>query len=504
VSAFDRVLAVDIGTSSVRASVFDPQGAVTARAQIGYPTSRPAPYREEQDPDLVRRETYRAIAECLAGAGADRPRIGALAFSSQLYSLIALDAGDRPLTPSWTWADGRAEPQADALRGTPEAAALYRATGCPIDSMFPLAKLKWMGDEQPEVFRQARRFASIKEYAVAPLLGEWVVDHSVASATGLFDIHAHRWDPDALAVAGIGEAQLAEPLSGLSALPLRAGSPLSGCGLADGVQVFLGGGDGPLANLGSGASSAGAINIDLGTSGAVRRLSDRPRLDPQARTWCFCLTEDLWVQGGIVTNVGNAYQWLGDDVVGAAGGDRGQAYDLLNSLADRVAPGAQGLSVVPYLRKVRSPYWDGRLKGAMYGLTADHSLAHMARALLEAIAFDLRTIVGLIETDGPTAQRLFLTGGLCRSPVLPQLLANVLGRELFVPAQGEGSLAGAAICALRGFGRIDGLRFAGAPAQGTVHTPDPESERAYAGIYRRHERLVAMLQRFESEQAAVQ
>jgi len=321
---------------------------------------------------------------------------------------------------------------------------------------------------------------------------DWVVDHSMTSATGLFDVHRRRWHSEALAAVSVTESRLSRPVSGAEGFRLVAGSPLAGRGLPDGVQVFLGGGDGPLANLGSGASAPGAVNVDLGTSGAVRCTVTRPIVDAAGSLWCYCLTEDLWTLGGIITNVGNAYQWLADNIVGAGGGAC-DAYELLNRLAADIEPGSGGLFFLPYLRKVRSPYWDGRLKGAVYGLTADHNVGHMARAMLESIAFDLRSIIALMRHESAVADRVVLTGGLARSPILPQLLADVLGEEVFAPDNAEGSIAGAAILGLKGLGAIDGVDFVGKAHPGRTFTPRPPTRDCYDHTYRKYLRLVDAL-----------
>ena len=492
------VLAVDIGTSSVRTMVFDATGQIRARSQIPYATLRPAPYREEQDPDLIRAETWRAMADCLAQPGATPGRVRAISFSSQLYGLIALDDADRPLTRNIMWSDGRAEPQAARLKAEGAQARLYPVTGCPMNSIYPIAKLAWLAEAAPDIFRRARRFVSIKEYVTAPLVDAWVVDHSLASATGLFDIHRRRWLAEALAAAGIAGSRLSTPVSGVEGLRLVAGSPLAGLGLSDDVRVFPGGGDGPLANLGSGAGAVGAVNVDLGTSGAVRSTQNRPTLDAEGRLWCYCLSDEFWTLGGIVSNVGNAYQWLGTHIVGVEGATC-DAYALMNRLAAKIAPGAGDLYFLPYLRKARSPYWDDRLKGVIYGLTADHGAGHIARAMLEAIAFDLRSIVALMRQAGPASRRLVLTGGLSRSPLLPQLMADVLDDEDFAPDNAEGSLAGAAILGLRGLGLVEGLDFTGGARPGRSFTPQPALRAQHDRAHRNYLRLVEAMRSLELE-----
>jgi gluconokinase len=495
-----RVLAVDIGTSSVRAMVFDATGKISARARICYGTVRPAPYFEEQDPDLVRDEVFRAIALCLAEPGADPGSIDAIAFSSQFYSLIAVDAEDRPLTWNILWSDGRAERQAAALKAAHGPLGLYSRTGCQMNSIYPLAKIVWLREVMPDLFARAARFVSIKEYVTRPLIDAWAVDHSMASTTGLFDIRTHDWDTAALSAAGIERAQLSRPVSGLAAFPLCAGSPLRDCGLRNDVKVFLGAGDGPLANLGSGASAIGAVNIDLGTSGAARCIVDAATTDADANLWCFCLTDRLWAYGGIVTNVGNAYQWLASHFGSAAGVSDDEAFAAMDRHAAAVAPGSDGVYMLPYLRKARAPHWDGRLKATIYGLTADHGVGHMARALLEAVAYDLRTIIAIMARRVTIHSPIVLTGGLSRSPIMGQLLADVLRLPVETPASGEGSIAGAAILALAGLGAVDRFAFAGGTPRGRLFEPAAAAADRYDRGYRGYTRLVETIRTLELEE----
>lgn len=486
-------LAIDIGTSSVRAMAFDITGDIKGRVQINYPSIRPHPYYEEQDPSLVKAETYSAIRRLLASGSIDPGRIGCIAFSSQMYGIIALDGKGIPLTKNILWSDGRAESQAELMKNTKGAMWLYPHTGCPMNSIYPIAKIAWIRDEAPELFKQAKRFVSIKEFVTQPLIGEWAVDYSMASASGMFDIKGHCWHAPALDAAGIESGQLSRPVSGTRSFPLAPDSPLTGLGLPDETVVFLGAGDGPLANIGSGASETGAINIDLGTSGAARCIADAPVTDDEAGLWCFCLSDSLWAYGGIVTNVGNAYQWLASSIAESAKLTIEEAYSMLNQRVAETPAGSEGLLFMPYLRKARSPYWDDRLRGTMYGLTADHGFGHMARALLEAVAYDLKTIIGLMDKKIVTHPHIVLTGGLSRSPVIPQLLADVLGREIRVPQQSEGSIAGAAILGFSGLNMLKGLTFKQGPSAYTSILPNPGSKQLYDGCYRNYVRLVEAL-----------
>jgi gluconokinase len=236
--------------------------------------------------------------------------------------------------------------------------------------------------------------------------------------------------------------------------------------------------------------------VDLGTSGAARAIADQAVTDETASLWCFCLTESLWAYGGIVTNVGNSYQWLGERLL-APGKPLGEGYELMNRLAAEAAPGSDGLLFMPYLRKARSPYWDGRLKGTIYGLNADHGPGQVARALLEAVAYDLRAILALMAERIETESHIVFTGGLARSPILPQLLADVLGREVRAPEDQEGSVTGAAIMALRGIGAIPDLRFQGGPRPYRSWRPDPGIAAGYDRSYARYAKLVAAMREID-------
>lgn len=488
-----QILAVDIGTTSVRAFVFDAEGTILGKAQVAYPTKRPKPYFEEQDPDLVKASTFAAIRSLFESGQAKPESIRGISFSSQMYSLIALDEAGMPLTNSILWSDGRAERQALRLKEAFGPLGLYRFTGCPMNSIYPIAKIAWLREEEPLVFRHAARFVSIKEYVAKDIIGRWAVDYSMASASGLFDVAAHRWHGPALEAVGIAEANLSTPVSGTCTFTLIDNSPLADLGLSKVLPIFLGAGDGPLANLGSGAVEVGAINIDLGTSGAARCTTGAAVVDETASLWCFCLDETRWAYGGIVTNVGNAYQWLASSVAEVSGMSPEAAFEFLNAKAKAIEPGSKGLLFMPYLRKARSPYWDDSLKGTMYGLTPDHGFGHMARALLEAVAYDLKTIIELMDRRGPTLAHIVLTGGLSRSLVVPDILADVLGREIRIPSQNEGSIAGAAILGFMGLGME--AWFGDGNAGASVY-PDRGRSAIYAEHYRNYTALVERLRGF--------
>jgi len=497
----DRVMAVDIGTSSVRCMLFAPDGTVHARSQIKYSTIKPQPYFEEQDPDQVRADAFAAIAECLRQPSAFPQRIAAIAFSSQMYSIFPVNVDGKPLYQSILWSDGRAEKQAENLKSLPAAGELYRITGCPANSIYPLAKILWLRENESAVYEKAARFISIKEYITERLTMEWAVDYSMMSATGMCDIANHCWNEKALELAGLSAEKLSRPVSADEVLPFKNTALLRQWNLPEDVLVFSGGGDGPLANLGSGAAEPGSVNIDLGTSGAARVAVDKPVNGEAGGLWCYCLTQQRWTLGGILTNVGNAYQWLCENISGFSSGAQTEAeMEKLDLEIKKHPPGADGVAFMPYLRKPRSPWWDSSLKGCIIGLRSDHNIGHIARALFESIAFDAKIIIEAMALHSSIKKEIVVTGGFTKNIFMTQMLSDILGRELIVPENTEGSIAGAALIALKGSGLTEKHAFTATAKQQTVFYPDREKTERYAKLYSNYIKTVAAFQDYWRQQ----
>ena len=181
---------VDIGTTSTKVAVFDSFGKVKGRHAVGYPLHTSALGAAEQDPDTIYAAALESIRGAIATSGVTPDRIRCVGFSSALHSLIAVNAEGRPLTPSITWADTRAVGWADKILGEMDGRQIYRRTGTPIHPMSPLCKLVWLRHERPDIFAAADRFVGVKEYVFFRLFGQWVIDYSIASATGLFNLAA--------------------------------------------------------------------------------------------------------------------------------------------------------------------------------------------------------------------------------------------------------------------------------------------------------------------------
>jgi gluconokinase len=474
------VLALDVGTTSTKAVLFDVAGAVVASSTHEYPLVAPRPGWAVQDPDLIVTAALDAIGVVAAAARGRQVAVVGLAVSTMMHSLLALDARHRPLTPSLTWADGRAASQAERLRADPAGRRLAHRSGTPVHPMSPLLKLIWFREEQPETFAAARYWVGIKEYVLLRLCGGGLqVDRSVASATGLYDVLAGDWDGDALRLAGVRRDQLATLVACTDQAGTITAAVAGRTGLPAGTPVIAGASDGALASVGVGAVSHGTVACSIGTSGALRSTVDRPAVDPSGRVFCYALDDTHWIVGGATNNGGNVLRWMHSALapeLPAESADR-----TLVELAGQAPPGSAGLLMLPYLAGERAPHWRGNPRGVYFGLTHQHRREHLVRAGLEAVCLQLALVLRAMGDAGFEANAVRATGGFARSPLWRQMLADALGRPIGFPRTHEGSALGAAIVGMRALGIVDSLDIA-ADLVPVVQTESPTSA---ADVYAR-------------------
>ena len=481
------ILGVDLGTTSTKAVLFDREGRACGSHYVEYPLYTTSSGAAEQDPDQILEAALSAIENAIKANGASG-KVAAVCFSVAHHGVMALDANHKPLTRLMTWADTRCIAQADALKASPEAMALYQATGTPLHPMSLVAKIAWLRDESPALFSQTALFAAAKEYLLFHLFGTWVIDHSIASATGLFNIHTLDWEKAALDWAGITASHLPTPvttdyvLSGLN--PAMA----ERLGLAPDTPFVIGAGDGVLSNLGLDVIEPGVVGVSIGTSGAVRTTAQSPKPEPMGRLFCYILDEKHWTIGGAASSGGVILRWARDqlceaDIAEAA--RRGcDPYEIICERAAHIAPGADGLLFLPYLSGERAPLWDAMARGSFIGLSLSHSKDHLVRAVMEGILFNLRAILVLVENLMGPSTKIQASGGFARSPLWRQMMADVFNRPVFVPDSFESPCLGAAVIAMRRLGWIDDItavnRFVGS---GIEHQPNPEAAKVYDQMF---------------------
>ncbi|MFR9728993.1 gluconokinase [Saccharopolyspora sp. MS10] len=464
------VLGIDLGTTATKVVAATVEAEVLHQTERGYPLRTEEPGEATQDPVTVRDAAVEALAECAAWARERGHEVRALSFSTAMHTVLGLDSAGNPVTPSYNWADTRAAPVAERLRGSggldERAAALHRATGTPVHTQSVMVKLAWLG-EQDGAASGVRRWCALKDFVFGAFTGEFVTDHSLASGSGLQDMRTLEWYSPALEVAGVRAEQLPALLAPTEVLPLTAGMA-ERTGLPRGLPVVLGGGDGPLANLGVGAVVPGVAALSLGTSGALRVLREEPGVDERCRTFSYALADGLWVIGGAVSNGAVVGQWAAD----AFGVEVGPLLDE----ALRVPAGADGLLALPYLLGERAPWWEAGLTGAFVGLRKAHGRAEMTRAVVEGVAQQLALVKDAVHDAGAEVRAVRATGGGFRSEVWAATVSAALDMPLELAESSGGSGLGAVLLGWRALGEFDSLEAAGdlVRPDRTV-TPDPDA-----------------------------
>ncbi|PWR06236.1 carbohydrate kinase [Micromonospora acroterricola] len=471
------VIGVDIGTTSTKAVAYDTGGRQFASHSVGYPLHDPQPGYAEQDPQVI----LDAVLESIRAVVAETAEpVAGLSFGSAMHSLIGLSAEGSPLTPSVTWADSRATRQAERLMAVPSGLALHRRTGTPMHPMSPLPKLLWFAEQEPKLFERVAHWVGIKEWVLLRLCDVLVTDHSIASSTGLMDIHRLEWDSEALTIAGITQEQLPHLVSTTAVLPGLTAAAAVATGLPQRTPVVVGAGDGPLANLGLGAVHPGMVACSIGTSGAMRVMVERPGVDPLGGVFCYALTEDRWAVGGAINNGGIVLRWAGE----ALAPDLGEHSEAeLVALAARAPVGSGGLIMLPYLHSERAPHWSALPRGAYVGLTHGHRREHLVRAALEGVCQQLALVLASVRAAGNEVREIRAGGGFARSGLWRQMLADVLGLPVSFPAGREGSSFGAALLGMQALGLIPSIDVAAdlVRIEETVR-PDAAAAATYASL----------------------
>ncbi|CEG29068.1 gluconokinase [Bacillus sp. B-jedd] len=452
------VIGLDIGTTSTKASIFAKTGRFIASAAVGYPIIHPQPDWAEQDPDAIYSAVLESVRSAIISAKIDAGELLGIGISSAMHSIMAVDENGKPLTNSIIWADNRSWKYAEELKAQPLGTEIYLKTGTPIHPMSPLSKLLWMKNEQPELFSKTHKWISIKEYITWKWFGEYFVDYSIASATGLFNLRYLDWDEQVLELLGLHRDKFSKPVPTTAINRNMDGDAATAMGIPADLPVVAGASDGVLANLGAGAISEGEYSVTIGTSGAIRTVVSGPTLDPLGRTFCYYLADRKWVIGGPVNNGGIALRWFKDQFCLQEDSSAAEpTFDLMIEEASRVPAGAGGLLFLPYLSGERAPLWNANTRGAFFGISLTHRREHFIRAVLEGVIYAVYSVGVILEEIAGPGKELHVSGGFARSEVWRQILADIFGKTVEVPESHESSGFGAAVMALHALGHIGSL-----------------------------------------------
>ncbi len=481
------IIAVDIGTTSTEAILYQEGQGIKDSFSIGYQTYYPKPGMVEQDAEEILKAVVEVLRQLIEKTKVPAKNVAGIVFGGIWQSILAVSKEGTPLTPAMTWADSRSIKQSQQLRVKLEPEEFRQRTGCGIHPMYFLPKLAWLQEKAPEIVAETHKFISIKEYVLYHLFGEFVVDKSIASGTGIWRISTMDWDDEVLQVVKLGRekfSRVVEPTTILSGLKTDYADRI---GLLPGTPGVVGAADGALSHLGSVGLADDKMSLTVGTGAAVRRLVLQPLVKPKSEAWCYYCLEGTWLLGGIIQDAGNVIKWFVDNVIAqeTAGEDD---FERMNRYAAACSPGADGLIFLPFLGGERCPRNNPFACGVIYGLTFSHEKKHMARALIEGIAYRLYSVYQmLLEKNEP---ELVVAGGLLKSEVGLQITADFFGKNLWIPKIQAASAWGGVLVALRALGIIEKRE----DITGWVHTagkkePNKKNHELYQMLYGLYEAL---------------
>lgn len=493
------IIGADIGTTGCRAVIYRLDGTALANETEEYPLYTPHPDWAEQDPEQIYQAFIQVVRRAMAASGLMPADIAGLCLSTVFHSLIPVDEKCQPLYRMLTWADNRSQPYTEMLKRDYDAQDIYRRTACPVHPMYPLSRILWFRQERPDIFRAAAKFISIKEYILYRLCGHFLVDRSVASGTGLYNHQKLIWDAQLLAVLDLTADRLSPVYPTTHVENNLTPAAAASLGLSADTPVVLGAGDGVLSCVGAGAVNPGQLTAMIGTSGAVRVVTDRPQVDAKGRTWCYNLTDQYWVLGGAINNGGIAFRWARDKfapteqyVAEKLGLD---TYDILSRYAEQKPAGSDGLIMLPFFTGERAPYWNANARGVLFGLNLNHGKRHLIRATLEGIVYRMYSIFTALEEVAGQAYEIRASGSFTRSRLWVQIMADVFGRVINVPGEPEGSAFGAAILGMYALGILGDIKQVGNFINIKEHyQPNMENHQRYQRLYAIYERIYWHLQ----------
>ena len=363
-----------------------------------------------------------------------------------------LDEQGSVVRPALIWCDVRTEKQCRDLTAKIGRERLIQLTCNPALANFTLTKLLWVRENEPENWKRVRSVMLPKDYVRFRLTGERATDMADASGTLLLDVAHRRWSREMLQAAGIDERLLPSLHESPDVCGKISGDGAAATGLRVGTPVVAGAGDQAAGATGMGIVAAGTVSATIGTSGVVFAATDRPALDPRGRVHTFChAIPGRWHVMGVTQAAGLSLRWFRDTFATNSSGAR-ESYDQLTAEAAKIPAGSDGLLWTPYLMGERTPHLDSNARGALVGLTASHTRAHVVRAILEGVAFSLRDTFTLFREMNVPVTTIRLGGGGARSPLWRQIQADVYGHAVEIVEAEEGAAYGAAILAGVGAG----------------------------------------------------
>ena len=482
--AGDMLLGIDIGTSGCKLALFLPDGQVVCKHAEQYPVRYPSPRLVEQDPDEWWVAVCRGTSRMILINDIDASHIAGIGVSGQSWSAIAVDARGSVLAPNPIWMDTRSDAICRRLSASVGADKIFKISGNPLKAQYTTGKIIWLKEHMPDVYKRTSKILQSNSYIVFRLTGAFSQDASQGYGLHCFDMKRRRWDGAMCAELGLRCSLLPEIVDCHEIVGRVAGSAARQTGLKEGTPVVAGGLDAACGTLGVGVIHAGQTQEQGGQAGGMSICIEEYCADERL-ILSFHVVPGRWLLQGGTTGGGGTMRWFNEQL-----GFEERLKEkktgipslaLLDELAKRVGAGSEGVVFLPYMAGERSPIWDAKAKGVFFGLDYAKTRAHMARAVMEGVAYSLRHNLEAAKSAGAEVGVMRAMGGSANSHFWTQIKADVTGKPIEVPASDTASTLGAAILAGVGAGVYKDFDEA---VNRTVavkrrQEPDPENRGAY-------------------------
>ncbi|MDR3364973.1 MAG: xylulokinase [Clostridiales Family XIII bacterium] len=492
------LLGIDVGTSGTKTALFGLDGALIASHTDEYPMAQPQNGWAEQDPADWWRAAANGIRAVLAEA--DGAEVAGIGLSGQMHGLVMLGKDGGVLRPSIIWCDQRTEAETEDMDRLVGRQRIIEITANAPMTGFTAAKILWVKKHEPEIYEKCAHILLPKDYIRYKLTGEFATEVSDASGMQLMDVPKRGWSAEMTGKLGIDRALLAKMHESQDVTGVTSSLCARLTGLAAGIPVVGGAGDNPAAAVGTGVVAQGRAFTTIGSSAVVYAVSDEVRIDLKGRVHALCASvPGKWTVMSCTQGAGLSLQWLRNNVCTEETRE-GEAvgldpYILMDRLAEAAPIGAGRLLFLPYLMGERSPHPDPDCRGVFFGLSGVHKRANLVRAVMEGVAFSQLECVEVFREMGVPANDMVITGGGAKSRLWRQMLADLYGCPVSVPASDGGAALGAAILAGAGAGVFGGIEEACGQLVGKGGTlaPDAGRGKAYAPYFELYKKLYLSL-----------
>ena len=484
-----HILVLDIGTSSVRAALYDLQGNVLPKTFVKNERQLTATEDGGAEIDALEglKQIEQAIDDVLKKSAKIKGEISHVAASSFWHSIVGVEKSGKPTTKVFGWADTRSRKYISELRKRFDEAKVHNRTGARFHSSFWTAKLLWLKKDFPKVFAKTDKWLSFSDFIALKFFGESATSVSMASATGIFNIRENNWDAELIRFLKIKRQNLPEIVEKDSdAFQLNAKYQKRWDRLKN-AEWFLAIGDGAANNIGAGCVQKSKAALMIGTSGAMRVAfaGEVPAKIPSG-LWCYRIDRKRIIIGGALSDGGGLYRWLKDNLRLKMNDDKTEAE------IEKHEPDSHGLTFLPFLAGERSTGYHESAHGAVIGLKSATDTIDIVQAALEAVAYRFAEIFNQLNNVCKIKEIIASGGALRESPVWTQIIADVLANDLSLPDTREASSRGAVLLALETIGKIKSIEKIDTP-KGRAFVSNRKNQEIYKQARKRHNKFYDLL-----------